>query len=158
MGGFDLEEIAGAMEAPRDMGDYFVEVTTGEVVLIPLEVQEAVEAEAAAEEPVWPLPEWAEDLLPIAKAIYDRGDPRWARVPQVGPREIYEQMVAFAQTVEDGHLKELLEVALDGRGAFRRFKDVLARYPHQQERWYRTKAAYLEKEARAWLEELNKNA
>ncbi|MCP4418392.1 MAG: hypothetical protein GY805_17370, partial [Chloroflexi bacterium] len=34
------------------------------------------------------------------------------------------------------HLREVLEVALNGRGAFRRFKDALLRYPQERERWF----------------------
>jgi len=38
-------------------------------------------------------------------------------------------MQAFIATVEDDHLAELLEVAINGKGAFRRFKDVLLKLP-----------------------------
>ena len=40
-------------------------------------------------------------------------------------------------SVEDEHLRELLEVAIQGAGAFRRFKDVLFRYPSAQENWFK---------------------
>ena len=45
-------------------------------------------------------------------------------------------MVQFTRTIDDPRLRELLEVALDGRGAFRRFKDMLARWPKERERWF----------------------
>jgi hypothetical protein len=45
-------------------------------------------------------------------------------------------MVDFVETVRDGHLRELLEVASRGQGAFRRFKDVLLNYPAERERWF----------------------
>ena len=38
-------------------------------------------------------------------------------------------MEDFIATVRNPHLRELLEVAIMGRGAFRRFKDVLYNYP-----------------------------
>jgi len=50
--------------------------------------------------------------------------------------EEYGWMVEFAASVGDPRLRELLEVALDGRGAFRRFKDVLARWPQERARWF----------------------
>jgi hypothetical protein len=34
-------------------------------------------------------------------------------------------MEAFIETVSDWHLQEPLQVAIQGKGAFRRFKDVL---------------------------------
>lgn len=40
------------------------------------------------------------------------------------PHEWYQVMVDFAAQVEDSQARALLEVALDGRGAFRRFRDV----------------------------------
>jgi hypothetical protein len=57
-------------------------------------------------------------------------------IPQADSHEEYNLMAEFAATVRDRHLRELLEVALDGRGAFRRFKNVLASYPKERERWF----------------------
>lgn len=48
----------------------------------------------------------------------------------------YGWMVEFAASVQSPHLRELLDVALRGRGVFRRFKDVLAGYPRERERWF----------------------
>lgn len=48
-------------------------------------------------------------------------------------------MEDFIATMEDEHLAELLEVAIQGKGAFRRFKDVLARYSEEREVWFRFK-------------------
>ncbi len=60
-------------------------------------------------------------------------------------------MEAFIETVTDEHLAELLAVAIDGRGAFRRFKGVLARYPQERERWFRFKDERLRQRALDWL-------
>ena len=57
-------------------------------------------------------------------------------IEPVDSSEEYDWMVQFASTIDDPRLSELLEVALDGRGAFRRFKDVLARWPKERERWF----------------------
>jgi hypothetical protein len=58
-----------------------------------------------------------------------------------------------SNTVEDEHLRELLDVAIQGRGAFRRFKDVLARHPAEQQRCYEFQAARLDARVREWLAE-----
>ena len=42
-------------------------------------------------------------------------------------------------------LVELLEVAVNGKGAFRHFKDVLLNYPEEEERWFQIKDGRLEK-------------
>jgi hypothetical protein len=44
-------------------------------------------------------------------------------------------MVSFVETVSDSHKNELLCVALEGAGAFRRFKDTLYRIDLTDE-WY----------------------
>jgi len=65
--------------------------------------------------------------------------------------EEYDWMVQFAGSVEDSRLGELLEVALDGRGAFRRFKDVLSRWPKERERWYAFRDECLRNAMFEWL-------
>jgi hypothetical protein len=65
----------------------------------------------------------------------------------------YGWMVEFAASVTDSRLRERLEIALDGRGAFRRFKDVLAQYPAERERWFGFRDERLHAAAREWLEE-----
>jgi len=77
---------------------------------------------------------------------------RYVQVPRIESYEAYNDMVEFAATVEDGHLSELLELALDGQGAFRRFKDVLARYPEERERWFEFSHRRLRERVEEWLE------
>lgn len=60
----------------------------------------------------------------------------------------------FAATVEDEELRELLFAALDGRGAFGRFKDVLAGCPGERQRWFRYKDERMEDRVRDWLRDL----
>ena len=47
--------------------------------------------------------------------------------------------------------EDRLEVAIAGRGAFRRFKDVLARWPGELERWHLFSNERGRGRARAWL-------
>jgi hypothetical protein len=61
-------------------------------------------------------------------------------------------MADFAGTVTDPHLTELLDVALTGKGAFRRFKDVLYGYPQERDRWFAFKDERLRKRVDDWLE------
>jgi hypothetical protein len=65
----------------------------------------------------------------------------------------YRWMTAFADSVRDPRLRELLDVALGGRGAFRRFKDVLAGDSRERERWFRFHNERVREAMRAWLEE-----
>ena len=73
---------------------------------------------------------------------------------EVKPPESHEKwrwMADFTETVEDDHLRELLEVALQGKGAFRRFKDVLLHAPPERERWFRYEAQKLQEAIDRWV-------
>ena len=48
-------------------------------------------------------------------------------------------MVEFADSIDNPRLRELLTVALDGKGAFGRFKRVLDGYPEEQKKWFELK-------------------
>jgi len=48
-------------------------------------------------------------------------------------------------------LRERLLVAIDGKGAFRRFKDVLLSYPQERERWFNYRAALLQHHINQWF-------
>ncbi len=76
---------------------------------------------------------------------------RYVQVPAVDSRQSYQDMVDFAETVPDPHLRELLDVALAGKGAFRRFKDVLDRYPRERERWFEFSDRRSRERTDAWL-------
>lgn len=60
-------------------------------------------------------------------------------------------MEDFIPTVRDERLQELLDVAIQGRGAFHRFKEVLQRSPMERQRWFDFHATRLEARAREWL-------
>ena len=62
----------------------------------------------------------------------------------------YSWMAEFAETTA-GELSRLLDVALSGKGAFRRFKDVLGGYPAERKRWFVLRQERLHEAMRAWL-------
>lgn len=63
---------------------------------------------------------------------------RYLQIPQEGSRDSYQDMVDFIETVADERLRDMLRVAIQGRGAFGRFKDVLRRSEFESEcnRWF----------------------
>ena len=50
---------------------------------------------------------------------------KWLWVHYEGSRDGYRDMELFIETVRDPGRADRLEIAISGRGAFRRFKDVL---------------------------------
>ena len=73
------------------------------------------------------------------------------RVEPLSSQIEYRWMAAFAETVADRRLREMLDLALDGRGAFRRFKAVLSDYPVERERWFAYHQECLHQEMKDWL-------
>ena len=79
---------------------------------------------------------------------------RLIHVEPLGSRVEYRWMEEFTGTVRDARLRGRLEVALDGRGAFGRFKNVLLDFPAERERWFAFRDERLHAAAREWLGEL----
>ena len=130
----DLDELCPALEDSSYEHDYYLDLKTGEILLIS-DYMDDQETEKLRDK-------------------IDENPDRYGSIPKADPHEGYEDMEDFIATVEDKHLAELLEVAIEGKGAFRRFKDVLARYPEERERWFRFKDDRMEQRALEWLDDI----
>lgn len=75
----------------------------------------------------------------------------WLYVHGEGSRAGYRDMERFIATIGDKRLANRLQLAISGRGAFRRFKDALARDSAELERWYAFSDEREMGRARAWL-------
>jgi hypothetical protein len=76
----------------------------------------------------------------------------WIACPNQWDINEYSIMTDFVKTVSDNHKNELLCVALEGKGAFRRFKDTLHRVNLTDE-WYEFKQKAFMKIAKKWCDE-----
>jgi hypothetical protein len=130
----DLGEVGAALDDGSWEHTSYLDTQTGEVLLV---------------SEVWD-PDQARRQLAVVEAA-PAG--RYLEVPRPDARAGYRDMEAFIATVADARVQEVLEVAIQGKGAFRRFKDVLGRYPAEQARWFAFRATRLEARARAWLAE-----
>jgi Uncharacterised protein family (UPF0158) len=79
-------------------------------------------------------------------------DPGYLRVDPVSSREQYRWMERFIVTIEEPELRKKLVGAIDGKGAFRRFKDVLMAFPIDRERWFAFRSERLRIAIESWLE------
>lgn len=79
-------------------------------------------------------------------------------IEPVSSREQYRWMEEFIEDVEDSGLREKLNIAIDGKGAFRRFKDVLMAYPSERERWFAKRSGKLHAHMAEWLKLMNVEA
>lgn len=112
----DLDELAGILEGDPMYCGGRVDLATGEV---------------------WPAPavDYAREIGQEDEDESDDPD-KWLWVHCEGSRDGYRDMELFIGTVRDPGRADRLEIAISGRGAFRRFKDVLARWPGELDRWY----------------------
>jgi hypothetical protein len=124
----DLEQLAGVLEGDPVNGGGRIDLRTGDV---------------------WPQPaiEYAEETEEHA----DDDDERWLWVECGGSRAGYRDMELFIAALDDTDQVDRLGIAISGRGAFRRFKDQLSRWPEQLERWYAFSEDRQRGRARAWL-------
>ena len=78
-------------------------------------------------------------------------DARYLRIDPVSSREQYRWMERFIETLDDKEFRAKLAHSIDGKGAFRRFKDVLMGYPVDRERWFAFRSERLRACMDGWL-------
>lgn len=88
------------------------------------------------------------DPAMLAKVV---SDPLYLHVEPVSSRQQYRWMESFIETVEDPALRRKLYACIDGKGAFRRFKDALMQASLERERWFTYRSDRIQTCIRAWL-------
>ncbi|MEJ7732943.1 MAG: UPF0158 family protein [Polyangiaceae bacterium] len=98
------------------------------------------------------------DVLRVVDGVADpqmhariAADQNYLRIDPVSSREQYRWMERYIPMVEDQELAGKLTQAIDGKGAFRRFKDVLMAYGPERERWFTFRSERLRIFMEAWL-------
>jgi hypothetical protein len=98
------------------------------------------------------------DVLRVVDGVADpqmhariAADANYLRIDPVSSREQYRWMERYIPMVEDPDLQGKLGQAIDGKGAFRRFKDVLMAYAPERERWFAFRSERLRIFMEAWL-------
>jgi hypothetical protein len=98
------------------------------------------------------------DVLRIVDGVADpqmharvNGDNNYLRIAPVSSREQYRWMERYIPMVEEPELRAKLAASIDGKGAFRRFKDVLMSHGSERERWFTFRSERLRTFMEAWL-------
>ncbi|MEL6339534.1 MAG: UPF0158 family protein [Myxococcota bacterium] len=91
------------------------------------------------------------------------GDPRLAEVREaiasyapietIPSRIQYQWLDEFIRSVEDEVLRERMEAAINGKGAFRRFKDILLTLPEERRRWFEFRDHKMRERIGEWVRE-----
>ena len=82
-------------------------------------------------------------------------DPAYVYIEPISSREQYRWMEEYIEEMEDCPLKDKLNIAVDGKGAFRRFKDVLVQDPEKREVWFAKRSEKLQAHIAEWLKAKN---
>lgn len=142
----DLADLASAFDETFSEARQYLDVDTGQVALVSDEIngllQELYE-EAASPEGIdattlaaalerRKLPDWMKEAIREADQVEDGFGTRFLRVPRRESRDGYRDMEAFIGTVRDERLQRRLWRAIEGRGAFRYFRDVLDERPSER--------------------------
>ncbi|HEY3354444.1 MAG TPA: UPF0158 family protein [Polyangia bacterium] len=132
-----MDEIIDAMTAPpEDPARFYLDLTEGRV-----EIQVNEDFQDRDEDD-------AEDAVAL--------DPkRYREIPKTEARDEYALMGRFAESVDEDDIAEKLGLALAGKGAFARFRDVVFRYPDLKARWHAMRQEWLVGEAELWLRGLD---
>jgi len=131
----DLQELCIIFEDSSCEHRSYLDLNTGEIIRIFDDIMDADEKEE----------------------LDDRVDEglgeRYITIPYADSHEGYKDMEDFIETVKDVKLKEKLYNSIVGKGAFRRFKDVLNSYPNERERWFKFKDEKVMERVNEWLNE-----
>src|SRR3972149_5755748 len=161
----DLSELESAFEDASWEMSHYLDLETGQIVTLTDEIHQQWEDlfendESGLDGPIdlaeavrkTDLPEWEKDALIEADQIEAGYGTRYLGIPQSDSHEGYRDMEAFIATIPNEHMQDRLWRAIGGRGAFRNFKDVLADFPRERERWFEFKDTRLRRRVLAWLE------
>ena len=155
-----------AFEDATGERSYYLDLETGQVVWVSQETRSVLESiyeetcDPDSEESVdlagvlqdYDLADWQkEELLEVDRVDRLFGS-RYIAVPETDSHEGYQDMERFILTVQDGHLQDRLWQAIQGRGAFRRFKDVLAGHYREEKRWYAFQDSQTKERVLEWIE------
>jgi hypothetical protein len=139
-----LRGVVDEMELLGEGSHVFLNRRTGELVGGTDELLAKAEDDEADE-----LLDWEVEIVQRLREILE--SPDWLELPRRDSREDYRVMERFCQERCQGRVQEELLSAIQGRGAFGRFKDVVHR-GGVEEAWYAFRHEALTEEARSWLE------
>lgn len=155
------------LEMAFDINDYeseaFLDTQTGAVITIYEDISsplsdadyddttpiEAILAQI--EEESGELSDWIREAVTELIAIKRDNDGRYLEIGRQDSPTGYGDMEDYIDTLDDPHLQELLSVAIQGSGAFRRFKDTLLRYPDARTAWFEFERQQKGERMLAWL-------
>jgi predicted nucleotidyltransferase len=97
------------------------------------------------------VPDWQKSAIREAWRVEEHYGTRIVEVAKPDAHEDFRDMEDFVATVGNASLREELERALQGRGAFRKFRNVIHSEFREKEQWFEFKRARLRQHVTEWL-------
>lgn len=157
----DLADLELAFESSDAECSYYLDLDSGEVLFVTDEMRSAFEelseaaeirdiefTEALAESG---LADWMKDAVAQVAVVEERFGTTVIDVPTDESSAAFRDMEAFAASVGDVRIQARLIGALSGGRPFRRFKDAIATYEREEQRWFAFRDERLRKRVLDWL-------
>lgn len=143
-----IAKIADELQMQFDESSAYFNTVDGEVYIV------SDEEMSAAEEgdPIDDFPDWQQDNIRITQQIISSDN--YIELPSKYDVHEYAIMEEFCYSVTDSKESDALQIAIQGKGAFRRFKDACRRFGIIDQ-WYSFKTEALKEIAIAWCKENN---
>lgn len=141
-----LEDIIDGIEMQTDESSSYLNIKTGEVVIISDEESSAAEED----KPIDSFPEWQHELINKAKEILRSND--YISLPSKFQVHEYRIMEKFCLSITDDQICDILYYSIKGSGAFQRFKDNIYKY-NLKEEWYKFRDEAIKRIAIEWCED-----
>lgn len=147
-----LDDVIEALELCSEERNYYFNRITNEVISIGEEEMRVAED---YDDGLEDYPEWQKDEIEAAIDIIENWD-NYLELPTRFEINEYDIMIEFCDSIDNNKVRSLLYEALEGKGAFRRFKDSVITY-NVENKWYNFRDTAFKKIALKWCEENNIN-
>ncbi len=143
-----IKKIVDELEMTFDEHSSYFNISDGEVYTVSDEVMSAAEEG----DPLEDFPDWQQENIKTAQSIISEDN--YIELPSKFDVHEYAIMEEFCYTIKDSKISDALQIALQGKGAFRRFEDACHRF-NFIEQWYSYKSEALKEIAISWCNDNN---
>ena len=143
-----LDDVIEHLEFASELNKSFLNKRTGEIHLIPEELEGYAEQNIEDEDFI---PEWEKEIIPIIKEIQQNPD-NYIQIPDQFYINEYTIMERFCLSLKDETLRDKMYYSIKGSGAFRRFKDSINDFGITDD-WYKYKDEAFREIAIEWCKE-----
>ncbi|HVX30448.1 MAG TPA: UPF0158 family protein [Nitrolancea sp.] len=159
----NLNELDVAFDSTGPEMWWYLDLETGDVPLVTSESRSAMQQIVEEFEPdddeasfraaleQSDLPAWRREMALEAYLIEAGFGRRYLAVPEADTRADYRDMEDFIESVADEQLRQQLERAIDGPGAFRRFRNEISELDDERTRWFAFRDARRRERILRWL-------